>query len=521
MIACGTAGGKLCALDLKGKVLWECATDDTFSRAITFLPRRNSTPLILFTGLWGNLHAVDVHGRHVWKHLFRAKVRGAPVVLDIDGHGHFGIFVPTFHQHVYQFDENGELKDDIRLEGILPSALAPIAGASNGQPDLLVTSTTLLAYRLRPGPPKSQYGLTAEPQNVRLSLDSEARRPSMFPGLVVQNPNGALINVQLSWRGKHGAKKIIGRITARSAFEIPVPDLGTAEQSSLRATARDRDGNLLDSLGAPAFVPASSKAQELAGTDAGAPRLLAWPTAPYSLFDETRLAPLPRELIPGKTGQVSVETMYLDEADQGAFIIASTGSESTEARVTVSRPIRKDGVAFGGTIVLREVLLTGSVNGEQVPDALPALDNAGLITLLPHRAAKIWVSVDTHGAERGNYVGKISVTPLLGQDNKIELPLNLEVLELRLPREFPLKLCTWDYVPNRWFPLRNKEVLDDMAQHGVNIFPRSTRRGRVRSFWQWRNRPDRPRRPRVGSTRTVDPAGPSARAGNSNWRGIV
>jgi len=63
---------------------------------------------------------------------------------------------------------------------------------------------------------------------------------------------------------------------------------------------------------------------------------------------------------------------------------------------------------------------------------------------------------------------------LQGDTNKIELPLAIEVLDLRLPKESPLTLCTWDYVPNRWFPARFKEVLDDMARHGVNVFPRST-----------------------------------------------
>ena len=123
LILCGTAAGKLCALDLDDKLLWECVTEDALSRSISVLPRRGSTPLILFTGLWGNLHAVDVRGRNVWTHLFRAKVRGKPLVLDADGDGHPQIFVPTFHQHVYQFDENGQLKDDIRLSGIMPSAL--------------------------------------------------------------------------------------------------------------------------------------------------------------------------------------------------------------------------------------------------------------------------------------------------------------------------------------------------------------------------------------------------------------
>ena len=58
--------------------------------------------------------------------------------------------------------------------------------------------------------------------------------------------------------------------------------------------------------------------------------------------------------------------------------------------------------------------------------------------------------------------------------DRLELPLAIEVLGLRSPKAFPLTLCTWDYVPNRWFPARAKDVLDDMGRHGVNVFPRST-----------------------------------------------
>ncbi len=177
LILCGTASGSLFALDLDGKVVWERATGDTFSNWITFLPRRDAEPLILFTGLWGNLHAVDVQGRHVWTHLFRTKTRGAPLVLDADGDGHAEIFVPTFHQRVFTFDEDGQLKDDIRLSGIMPSALVPITDSASGRPDLLVTTTTLLAYRLRPGPPKSPYGTTPEPENVTLHPPVAGRNP--------------------------------------------------------------------------------------------------------------------------------------------------------------------------------------------------------------------------------------------------------------------------------------------------------------------------------------------------------
>jgi hypothetical protein len=467
MIICGTAASNLCALDSKGNILWECSTEDSFSRAITFLPRTNSTPLILFTGLWGNLHAVDIHGRLVWTHLFRAKVRGVPIVQNVGGR--FGIFVPTFHQHVYEFDENGELSDDIRLEGILPSALTPIPTGPNGLPDLLVTTTTLLAYRLRPGPPKSQYGQTGEPQNVRLSLkDSDAQCRT----ILVENTNGALLNVHVSWTDEKRQKRTVGGLTARSAFEIPLPNPGPDSHVAFHVGARDQSGNVLADK---TFSPKASQSgpNNAPQKNAVTPLLSAWPTSPYGPFDQTRLYPLLLE-ISGNGLQVSVDNLYLDEVDEGAFVIASKSSERIEARVIVSQPVRKDGTAFGGTIVLREVISTGSVNGEQVPDALPALDGAGLITLLPYRAVKIWVSVDTHGASPGNYNGKIFVAPVAGQETRIEFALNLQVLDLRLAKEFSLKLCTWDYVPNRWFPSRSKEVLDDMGRHGVNIFPRST-----------------------------------------------
>ncbi len=467
LILCGTASGSLFALDLDGKVLWECATGDTFSNWIVFLPRRNAEPLILFTGLWGNLHAVDVQGRHVWTHLFRAKTRGAPLVLDADGDGQAEIFVPTFHQRVFAFNEAGQLKDDIRLSGVMPSALVPIADSASGRPDLLVTTTTLLAYRLRSGPPRSPYGKTPEPLNVSLHPPAPEEIHE-HPALVVKNPNGALINVQVSLTDAQGWTRIVGSLTARSAFEIPLPAIAGQGDWSLRATATDAAGKTLEEKSWK--IPPRSQVEPESSQPAG---LRAWPTPPFASFAETRVTPFADEIKPGATNLVAVENLYLDEADQGAFIVASTRDEPTQARVTLTRPTRQDGVAFGGNIVLREVICTGSVNGERVPDALPALGEAGLVTIPAHRSVKIWISVDARGAQPGNYTGQVSIASLNADEKKIELPVNLQVLNLRLPKEFPLTLCTWDYVPNRWFPSRTKEVLDDMARHGVNVFPRT------------------------------------------------
>jgi len=463
LILCGTAEGKLFAVRLGGEVAWECETGDTFSRSIGFLPRPDAPPLIIFTGLWGNLHAVDVHGRHIWTHLFRAKVRGAPLVLDADGDGHSEIFVPTFHQHVYQFNDAGKLKDDVRLSGIIPSAVVPIPGSVSNPPDLLVTTTTLLAYRLRPSLPKSQYGKTSQLQNVRMYPPVEDL--SEAPSLVVENPDGGLMSVNVSMTDTQGWTRLVGRVTARSVFEIPLPAYARTNGWSLRASVENEYGQVLNEESW--ILPGLAAKQE------ATPELCVWATPAFGSFAETRLAPLAREIDPNKTNQVSIQSVCLDEVDEGAFILASTRDETIRARVTVSRPARKDGVLFDGTIVLRQVLPTGSVNGESVADALPALGESGLVTLPARRSIKLWVSVDTHGAEAGTYSAKIAIVALQPGIAKLELPLNLEVVDLRLPKEFPLRLCTWDYVPNRWFSSRTKEVLDDMARHGVNIFPRT------------------------------------------------
>lgn len=467
MILCGTASGVLFALSFEGEILWRCDTGDTFSNWIVFLPRRDDPPLILFTGLWGNVHAVDAQGRQVWTHLFRAKTRAAPLVTDTDGDGRFEVYVPTFHQHVYAFDETGALTDDVRLSGIMPAAMTTVASGEGRRQDLLVTTTTLLGYRLRTGPPRSPYGPTPAPSDVSLrplaagDLDEPA-------ALLVDNPRGGLVNVQLSLANTQGWTRLLGNLTVRSALEIPLPSLVSTGQWTLRATARDAAGGL---LAATEWSVAERKPAETSARPVN--ELRAWATPPFAACSENRLAPSDRELVAGETGRISIESLYLDEADEGALVVASSRDEFTRARVTLSRLARADGTNFGGGVTLREVVRTGSVNGERVPDALPALDAAGLVSIPPRSAVKLWLSVDTHGAQPGNYTGTVAITSLKTDVKPVELPLRVEVLPLRLPKEFPLTLCTWDYVPNRWFPSRSGEVLDDMARHGVNVFPRT------------------------------------------------
>ena len=155
MMFCGAGAGSLFALTLEGKVLWEAPIGDEIDSAIELLPRLHESPLILCKGLWGNLHAFDVNGRRVWTHLFRAKSRSRPLVLDTDGDVNMEVLVTAYNQHVYVFDHDGRLLDDVRLSGCINGSPMPIYDASTARTDALVVDSSLLAHRIRFSPPRS------------------------------------------------------------------------------------------------------------------------------------------------------------------------------------------------------------------------------------------------------------------------------------------------------------------------------------------------------------------------------
>jgi hypothetical protein len=460
IIVCGLNSGALVALDLSGNLLWECDTGDTISAWLAIVQRKEAGPLIVFTGLWGNLHAVDVQGHKVWTHFFRSKTRALPLVLENNGDPQ--IFIPAFNQHIYAFDANGRLSDDIRLSGILPSGLTPVSQNASANPDLLITTTTLLAYRLQPGPPKSPYGPTLPPRDVTITIGTN---DAIDPSVVVHNPGGALLIAHICATNKQNHKSLTGTVSTRSAFELPLKSIGATNGEEVLAEVRDLDGKLL------AENRWTLPIHESIAKQPSAEDLTAWPTEPYGAFEETRANQVPAEN-PQSEPAVRVENLYINEVDESAMILDS--KQSVRARVSLSRLAREDGVPFGGTVTLRQTIPVGTVNGETVPDALPALGDAGLVSVEPGRAVKIWLSVDAHGAQPGSYTGQIAVVSLEGISNKLALPLKIQVLDLRIPGEFPLTLCTWDYIPNRWFSNSAAATLDDMGRHGVNIFPRTT-----------------------------------------------
>jgi hypothetical protein len=460
MIFCGTVAGDLHALAMDGSPVWTGSIGDEVGNTITLMPRLNDGPLVLCTGLWGNLYAYDEKGRRVWTHVFRSKNRGRPAVFDANGDGKPEVLVTTYSEHACLFDQAGNLLDDLRLSGCINGSTVVLESAADTAPEVVTVDASLLAHRFSMGAPKSVYGPTSAPESVKVTWPSE-NAPGTEATVRLDNPNGGVLCVNVRCTAAGGDSKIQGCVTARSAFELPLPGGGLKEGESWQCSVRDADGKLVAE--SAWTVPAQT-----VDTDASAPMLRAWATPAYGLFDGNRLTPCSRE-----GGPVRLASVCQDELEQGAFILASSSDAPCRAHVELSTLKTEEGKPFGGTVTLYELLQTGTVNGERVPDALMDLGDARVATVFPKSASKFWLQADARNAEPGKYAAKITFEPLYREVPAVEMAVEIEVLPLRLPSPPPISACTWDYVPNKWFPDRTTEVLDDMQRHGVNIFPRT------------------------------------------------
>ncbi len=460
LIFCGTVAGELQAMGMDGTPAWTASIDDEVGNTIVLLPRPNDRPLVLCTGLWGNLYALDEKGQRVWTHEFRSKNRGRPVVFDANGDGKQEVLVTTYGEHACLYDQAGNLIDDLRLSGCINGSALMLEGPAGTVPEVMTVDASLLAHRFRMGTPKPVYGRTPAPEGITVTWP-EGNAPGAAATARVDNPHGALLCVNVRSTAPGRVSIIQGRVTASSAFEVPLPGGELIEGDAWQCTVRDPGGKVIADAGWT--VPARTGAP-----DTSVSALYAWATPAYGLFDEKRLAPCGRE-----GGAVRLAAVYQDEVEQGGFMVASSLDQPCQVHVDVAPLKTAEGKPFAGTASLFELLQTGTVNGERVPDALMDLGNARVAAISPRTGTKFWLQVDARNAEPGKYTAKITAEPLHREAPAVELAVELEVLPLRIPKPLPLSLCTWDYVPNKWFPDHTTEVLDDMRRHGVNIFPRT------------------------------------------------
>jgi len=466
IIVCGTKSGMLVGLDVSGKIRWRLQIHDEVNTFISFYPRIDTSPLILCTGLWGSLYAFDITGDLRWTNHYRAKGRGIPLVFDADGDGEKEILVSTYAQHLYVFDKDGFLVDDVRLSGAINSSPLSFFDPASNRHDILLMTASMLAFRLRPGFPTSPYGETAVPEKIELALKEQfsAGQPA---SLIVHNQAAAPIVVNTEIITDRDERIITGCVSARSQIEVLLPVRSTNEVKSVKAEVRDTKQNLVEDKHWQSFP---EELNPLPQYSTGI--FNAWSTTACADFDPDRLVPIRRELPADNARRIVLNPVYINETEAGALVVANTSSKPNQVRCLIAEPQNRSGHPFHGKISLHEVIPVGSVNGEFVPDALPEVNSAGIVTIPANQSVKLIVNVDACGAQSGAYQAEINIIPLKSAADTVQFTIEIDVINLKIPEQFPLTLCTWDYVPNQWFPDHTESVLADMARHGVDVFPR-------------------------------------------------
>ena len=197
------------------------------------------------------------------------------------------------------------------------------------------------------------------------------------------------------------------------------------------------------------------------------PRLVVWTADPW-------VNGFPRDIKP--TAEQQTDAIELcaarRECESAAVMItnAAEGVGTLHARVRVTRGAEPGLRRLRGkNITVREAVHVRARNGRLVADALPRLDEEGVLTIPAGETRQVWLTVRTHGLRAGRYGCRLVIEPLGGWARR-EVAVRLRVWDFELPARMPIAVFTWDYkLKGAQGQLRSK-LLADLVAHGVNVF---------------------------------------------------
>ena len=450
MVVFASGIGEVIALDMDGNARWKSPSHGPLDSTLCVLTDDSNRPSkILFAGLWGNLYALNLDGTLAWVHRFDGKTRSVPRVADFTGDAALEILVGSHNQHAYLLDINGKLHDDIRVNGTLSSPATIVPNATTGKSDaVFMASNSLLAHRITFGTPQPLY--RSSYTSIPIQTAKSTIILSSSSAATLSNPDGALLRVNLEGVGTvSGARWTKGSLTARTSLTITLD--APENLRDIRAWVEDINGTLLSET---TTLPTTTEQE-----------------APLTTLT-TRVV-LPYEVSASAPADFAI-ALYQNEYELGAIAIRQPGEKPIRVRVSIQPPAQENGLVLNTPVEVFELIDTPATNGEAVADALVPLNAAQ--TLLLTSAAETRILVRVHATAEtspGRYIAKMRLEPVATGIDASETSIDIDVLPLKLEPRDRLAFCTWDYIPNQWFPDNEEAVIQDMLSHGVNVFPRT------------------------------------------------
>ena len=191
---------------------------------------------------------------------------------------------------------------------------------------------------------------------------------------------------------------------------------------------------------------------------------LAWEFNPWAHFDSRDTLPSSEN----RTEQLRT-SLCVGEYDSLALNLTNLSARTLEVRVLCDGIEGAGGIAWEDHLQFRRAVTVPTVRRERVADALPALDQGGLITLPPHESQQLWITVNAKGLDPGEYVAKLRLKSVEPDPTEKAIPIKMTVHDLHLPRPRPLRLCLWSY-DGKWAGTDRVNALRNLVDHGTTVF---------------------------------------------------
>jgi hypothetical protein len=185
---------------------------------------------------------------------------------------------------------------------------------------------------------------------------------------------------------------------------------------------------------------------------------------PWAYFDGRDTLPTPEE----RTERLRT-SLCVGEYDSLALNLTNLSARTLEVRVLCDGIEAAEGIAWEDHFQFRRAVTVPTVHRERVADALPALDQGGLITLPPHESQQLWITVNANGLDPGEYIAKLRLKSVEPDPTERTVPIEMTVHDLHLPRPRPLRLCLWSY-DGKWAGTDRENALRDLVEHGTTVF---------------------------------------------------
>lgn len=190
----------------------------------------------------------------------------------------------------------------------------------------------------------------------------------------------------------------------------------------------------------------------------------AWRFNPWAYFDA-------RDTVatPGNRTEQLETALCVGEYDSLALNVTNVSGQSLEVRVWAEDLAGTENTPAKNPVEFRRAVTVPTIRREMVADALPLLDQGGLLRIPPMESQQLWISVNAKDLKPGEHTVTVKLKSVEPDPTVVSLPLHIKVHNLELPRPRPLRFCLWAYDGSDLGTDR-PDVLRDLIDHGVTVF---------------------------------------------------